>query len=307
MELEANLIKDENMQLFNNVYLNNIEKVDDIVTTHFSNCDLNIKKIVNNAKEFLKSKYLKSISDFEVGMNEIIKEKENLDKENPLEIKRLYSKINYLISSIEDQNSIDKYFELYISVVIKKLNTLQMRILLNDSLEFSFDNKNYKPGWNGSSDPIAAYQNKDSKVCLFKSNQSFIGEFMCRVKVVLIDETCVNENWSHTFGLSENNNYKDDNYSLNSSLFFSNGCRSYNKGKCEVREKHPSIKIWKNDDILEISRDHNDIIYFQQNNEGKIRTGINNKEVYIVIGFNTNVTNALFEMIEIGSYFNEVK
>lgn len=289
----------------NEIYLNLINDIEENFEKHFLNMQKNKEIIRKEAKNHLNSKYLELVSNIEYSLKEIDASSKNLEKSNNLDAKRLKQKMENTSKFIQDPNCSYLHFEESLIKLNNRLDNIMLNNLLKPDIKFSLCQKMSFLGWSGNKDPILTVTSGGISYKCWVSTANFENEFSCRVKIINIDSSRISGYWNYTFGImKEGSSDNQSSYYNHCAILQSNGYINI-PFSGSINHNTPLIERWKINDVLGIYRDSSNDIYFNINDSEKKKVFSNIIGNFnIVLGFCSDCSGEVFEMIECQEMFN---
>ena len=304
-EFDLELKMHEVYKLLNERYQHNLTNVESKVDDFFENYKKNIETIKNNTKQMIKNKYIETATNVEESLKNIEESLTKLDKTNQLEVKRIKRRMEDTTQLLENENEIDKQFE---QIFIQMTNRLQ-RLKLTDLLKkefvfFGLTSGTGRLGWDDNNDPILTVMAGGSSYKCYCSTETFEGEMYCKIRIISINVSNISGYWNYTFGLKRNNTQQNQSSYYNDCVLVqSNGhCSTQFSGSSDTVNR--KISPWKEGDFLTVSRDLEGNVYFQSNDEEKVKCYSNiTGEMKVVLGFSSALHGEQFEMLDCSHTF----
>jgi len=283
-------------KLLNKVLTDNIIKGETKVYDYFNKI-LSIKeKIIQDAKETLRTKYLEGISEFEKKAKEVTDKVDHTDINDEKELKKLKTNMDNLLNSIHNENTIKKHISI-VDNLSHRLRFITMKQIQDPSFVFSLQSKNGSLYWKSTNSPLLTVPSEGSSYKCYSSQEVFEDELTFTMKIKSIDVNNVNSYWNFCFGLIKNGSETNQsNYYDYSVIYQSNGSINTPFSGSSVTKNLP---IWKNDDLLTVYRDFDGNVYFSVNYGEKVECFKEIKgDMRVVLGISTSYSGDIFEIAE---------
>lgn len=298
----------EGFELLNKVYIEKLEKADEIIDSSFEKIHASKYEIISRVKTVLQLVYDNLTSNFEKYVKSVSSNINSLDindVSSKEEFKKLKKKFDDLSEFLDNEEKLKELFNNITQKALAKFDKLKVSDLASDNLPFKLGSSGESLDLiGGDGNKLTTKTGKSGTYYIARSDEVLEGEFLAKIKINKIDSSKVNSYLKYSVGVikkSYNSTTNYDTYLNDSVVFQSNGYMAKEFSNSSSYKK--ILDLWKAGDVLLIKRDASNDLYFGINEEKNLVKATNHSgELRVVIGVSTSNFDDEFELIEISKF-----
>jgi hypothetical protein len=286
----------------NKIYMERIEKATTFTESIFEGINQSKTLIIHQLRESVLCRYEEITESFELLVKNLAEKLGTVnlsDKNSVNSIKRMKAELEAKTNLLNDSESLAKLFEENFGLVMKRLNNMKINDIIDRKFDFS-GNKNMLKCQLSCGDSwfdVSNVTRGSDGYWTVKSNEILEGNFECKIKIEKINSSNATSCWNYMFGLMRSNSTNDSNFYFDSCIIQGNGSLA------TQFTGNNSTQLFNNclstGDDLYMKREEGNVYFALNNNDYKLAyTGITGN-FKIVFGFNRNITEGVFELLEL--------
>lgn len=296
----------EGFEIINKCYKEVLLKVDKLVDSTNTNI-LNSKDIFENiVKEHLRKLYISLTERFELSLKKVNASISNLDVTDlgaKEEFKVLKKDLDNQTEFLDNETALKEIFDKIVNGYTNKFSTMKLYDLASENFNIKAvglkgRSLDFVGNLNSRKNVVQKDKYNTTTVSIFRSEESFTGEFTAKFTIDSINQSKVKGNLNYCIGVCQKTSVNVNDYYTSSVFVMSSGFA--NEKYKNVATKNKLSETWKEGDEITIRRDNkNDIYYVLNNEEPKLVINGLVGEYKLIVAFAANVEYGEFSLVEL--------